>query len=162
MSEQYAEDGVRSEIDAANDPWAMPPTAVSWDVEPPFTVTGRIVKQEMAQQLKFDDKKPDYWDDGRPKRKVIVTLESKPADDDPTDDGLRSIHAKIPSALYASIRDAIREANLRTLPVNGTHYLAITYTKDTDQTPAEIRSKRSPAKEFVSLISDQDLSEAPF
>jgi len=153
-----------SVIDPAEDPWGIPPTSVSWDVTPPFTIEGVIIKQEMAQQLNFDSKKPEAWDDGRPKKKVIVTLQCKPAEDATDDDGLRSIHARIPSALFASIRDAIREAGLKTLPTGGTHLLSVTYTQDGEQTAAEIRSKRTPPKEFVSLLSpagDSETSEPP-
>lgn len=152
-----SEDSVSTPINPAEDPWGLPPVSVSWDVEPPFTVSGVILRQEMAQQTDFDSKKPLTWEDGRPRKKVIVTLQcapADPADGEPDDDGLRAIHARIPSALFASIREAIREAGLKTLPVGGTHRLDITYTQDGAQTAAEKKAKRSPPKEYVSLISD--------
>jgi hypothetical protein len=152
-----------SVIDPAEDPWGIPPVSISWDVTPPFEVSGVIVKQEMAQVLNYDTKKPETWDDGRPKKKVIITLKTTLGDNDDTDDGLRAIHVRNPSALFAAIRDAIREAGLKTLPLGGTHELMVTYTKDSEQTPAEIRSKRTPAKEFVALITPAgDTSEPPF
>lgn len=151
-----------SVINPAEDPWGIPPQSVSWDVTPPFEIEGVIIKQEMAQQLDFDDKKPLFWDDGRPRKKVIVTIQGKPAEDGADDDGMRSIHARIPSALFAAIRTAIREAGLKTLPVGGSHLLNLTYTGDAEQTPAEKKAKRTPAKEFVALISPAvDFSSEP-
>lgn len=152
-----------SVIDPSEDPWGIPPVSISWDVTPPFEVSGIIVKQELAQQTDFDTKKPLFWEDGRPRKKVIITLQCQPDATDENDDGLRSIHARIPSALFASIRDAVREAGLKTLPVGGTHELTTNYVKDADQTTAEKKAKRSPAKEFVSLITlAGDTSEPPF
>lgn len=152
-----------SVIDPTEDPWGLPPTSVSWDVTPPFEIQGVILRQEMAQVLNFDTKKPEFWDDNRPKKKVIITLQCKPDEtlEAGTDDGLRAIHARIPSALFASIRDAIREAGLKTLPVGGTHILAVTYTGDGAQTPAEIKQKRTPPKEFVSLVMPATDSDTP-
>jgi hypothetical protein len=152
-----------SVIDPNEDPWGIPAKSVSWDVEPPFTVEGLIIKQEMAQQTDFDSKKPLYWEDGRPRKKVIITLQTKEADDE-NDDGLRTIHARIPSALFNSIRDAVREAGLKTLPAEGTHILSTTYTQDGPQTPAERKAKRNPPKEYESLIlpaADDASSEPP-
>lgn len=153
-----------SVIDPTEDPWGIPPKSISWDVTPPFEVSGLILKQEMAQQTDFDSKKPLYWDDGRPRKKVVITLQCKPDETEDNDDGLRQVHARIPSALFASIRDAVREAGLKTLPVGGTHELSVNYTQDGPQTPAEKKAKRSPPKEFVSLIlaaADDATSEPP-
>jgi hypothetical protein len=152
-----------SVIDSSEDPWGIPPASVSWDVEPPFTVEGIITRQEMAQVLDFDSKKPQFWDDGRPRKKVIVTLQCKPDETLENDDGKRSIHMRIPSALFAAVREAIREAGEKTLPIGA--QLSITYTGNAAQTAAEKKAKRSPAKEFAALIittSDSDTSEPPF
>jgi hypothetical protein len=152
-----------SVINPDENPWAIPPKSISFDVPPPYTVAGIIVKQELAQQTDFDTKKPLFWDDGRPRKKVIVTLQCKPDDDEADDDGLRAIHMRIPSAIFAAVREAIREAGNKTLPVG--EYLTLTYTGDAAQTAAEKRQKRSPAKEFVALISpaqDSETSEPPF
>ena len=159
-----------SVIDPNEDPWGIPPVSVSWDVTPPFEVRGVILRQEMAQQTTFPlpgkPAKPDFWEDGRPKKKVIITLQCKPDETLENDDGLRSIHARIPSALFASVRDAVREAGLKTLPVGGTHELACTYLEDGQQTPAEIKQKLNPPKVFVSMISpltdSQTSEDVPF
>jgi hypothetical protein len=156
-------------IDPNEDVWAVPPTAVSWDVQPPFTVSGLILKSENAQQTDFETKRPLFWDDGRPRKKVIVTLGGKPNPEEEGDDGLRAIHARIPSALFTAMRDAVKEAGLKTLPTGGTHWMDVTYTQDGEQTKQEIRAKRSPPKEFIALITeaaDSDTggedSEPPF
>lgn len=155
-------------INPAEDPWGIPATSVSWDVVPPFTITGLVTGQEMAQQTSFDDKKPLFWEDGRPRKKVIVSLQCKPDNRlDITDDGKRSLHMRIPSALFAAVREAINEAGLKTLPTGGTHTLTVTYTKDGEQSAADKRAKRNPPKEFVALLleatdSDESAAEPPF
>lgn len=156
-----------SVIDPTEDPWGIPPVSVSWDVTPPFTVEGIVTKWEMAQQTAFEAGKvgkPLTWDDGRPRKKVIITMQCKADETDENDDGLRSVHVKIPSALFAAIRDALREAGKKSLPDDGTHILSLTYTKDSEQTAAERKAKLNPAKEFVALLSptaDSDTSEPP-
>jgi hypothetical protein len=157
-----AADSVNPGINPDEDPWGIPPTSISWDVEPPFTVgPGLIVKQEIAQQTDFDSKKPFFWEDGRARKKVIITLQCQPDDTEAEDDdGMRSIHAKIPSGIFVAIRDAVKEAGKKTLPVDGEHYLTVTYTGNAAQTAAEKKQKRSPTKEFVALITDS--SEPPF
>lgn len=146
----------RELVDPTEDPWAVPPKAFSFDGEPPISIEGDVVAQEMAQQVDFDTKKPLTWDDGRPRKKVIVTLQTELREDE-NDDGLRQLHVRIPSALRTSISEAMREAGKRQLVGN---HLATTYTKDGPQTPAEVRAKRTPPKEYESLVSDA-LSERP-
>lgn len=159
-----------SVIDSTEDPWGIPAQSISWDVPIGTTVEGLITGQEMAQQTNFtgDGKpgKPLFWEDGRPRKKVIVHLECKPDENaDEPDDGKRAMHVKIPSALFASIRKAIQEAGLKSLPVDRTHILAVTYTDDAEQTAAEKKAKRNPQKLYESLIvaaGDDFDSESPF
>jgi hypothetical protein len=146
-------------VNPNEDPWALPPPSISWNVEPPLTIEGTVLSQEMAQRLSIKDKTPEHWDDGRPKKKVIITLQCKPDETDTEDDGRRQLHVNIPSALHTSIREAIKEAGQRTLLVgNG---LAVTYTHD--EAPAA--KGLSGTKQYESLVSptsDSTQSEPPF
>ena len=145
-------------IDPEENPWGVPAPSISFDVQPPFTVEGLVTKQEMAQQLDIKTRKPLVWDDGRPRKKVILTMQCKPDQTLADDDGMRQLHVKIPGGLYASINKAVKEAGVRT-PVG--NHLTVTYTQDEPGTGGK---GLSPTKEFDSLISPPDdsmSSESP-
>jgi hypothetical protein len=59
------------------------------------SVTGRITAVEVRQVNSFDTGKPEFWDDGRPKQQVVVTIDTDAADpSDPEDDGVRNVYIK--------------------------------------------------------------------
>jgi hypothetical protein len=137
------------------DVWGMPPASISWDITPPYEVKGVVEGQELAQQLDITTRKPLVWDDGRPRKKIIITLATDIRDpENPSDDGRRQMHVKIPSGLFAAIRDALKAADARTLMIG--HRLSVTYTSDGK---AE-RKGMSPPKEYAALI--ESAGEAPF
>lgn len=131
--------------DQQEDLWAIPAQSISWDVEPPHRVEGIVLSQQKTQRLNYDTKKPEFWDDGRPKMKVIVELQTD-LEESEGDDGKRQLHVPIPSALFAAIRTAIQSVPGRRM-FDGDR-LAVEYTHDADQTPAEKKAKRSPQKLF--------------
>ena len=142
MSDESTGSGSVEEFDEI---WGSAPKSISWDVTPPFEVKGFVVSQESAQQLDIRTRKPMTWDDGRPKMKVILTLQTDLLDpEDPDDDGRRQLHIKRPSALMAAIKDALKQSSFRT-PVGKN--LSITYTGDGKPAGAGM----SPPKEYVAL-----------
>lgn len=59
------------------------------------SVTGTVTSVRVRQVTSFETGKPEFWDDGQPKRQVVITLataERDPADGD--DDGHRNIYVK--------------------------------------------------------------------
>lgn len=83
------------------------------------TVTGTIKTFEMRQQTDFDTGKPSFWDDGKPKRMLVVTLQTE-LQEDAEDDGVRVIYARggnhqvasgKGAAMSVAIRDAMKRAS---------------------------------------------------
>lgn len=59
-------------------------------------VTGVVTAVSVRQVTSFETGKPEFWDDGQPKRQAVITLatsERDPADGD--DDGARNIYVKM-------------------------------------------------------------------
>lgn len=59
-------------------------------------VTGVVKSVSVRQVTSFETGKPEFWDDGQPKRQAVITLatsERDPADGD--DDGSRNVYVKM-------------------------------------------------------------------
>lgn len=130
------------------DLWATAAKSISWDIPagPPVTFEGDVLSQERAQQVNIETRKPMTWDDGRPRLKNIVTLQTDLKDDE-DDDGIRQLHVNIPSALHNSIVEAIKSAQTGTL--RNRDHLATTWTHTDEPT----RKGLSGQKQFKSLIT---------
>lgn len=77
-------------------------------------VRGTITSCEVRQQTDLENNKPLFWDDGSPRKQLVITLQTTLHDDD-DDDGLRTIYAKggrfeIAEGEGLSMRDAIADA----------------------------------------------------
>lgn len=60
------------------------------------SVTGTVTAVSVRQVTSFETGKPEFWDDGQPKRQAVITLataERDPADSD--DDGHRNVYVKM-------------------------------------------------------------------
>lgn len=60
------------------------------------SVTGVVTAVSVRQVTSFETGKPEFWDDGQPKRQAVITLataERDPADGD--DDGARNVYVKM-------------------------------------------------------------------
>lgn len=60
------------------------------------SVTGTVTAVSVRQVTSFETGKPEFWDDGQPKRQAVITLmtaERDPADGD--DDGHRNVYVKM-------------------------------------------------------------------
>lgn len=148
-------------VPSVDELWAPAPESFSWDEEPPITITGIIRRQEVGQQTDLKTRKPLVWDDGRPRRKIVVFMGE-------SDEPAKALHVNIPGGLFSAIQDAVKEAELQTLP-NGVR-LTVTFTEavDTDINGAKLAKGMSKRKIFVALIEDAETGasqtsvEAPF
>lgn len=113
------------------------------------TVMGTVIKAEVRQQTSLDGQLLT-WDDGSPRKQLVVTLQTAEHDDD-DDDGVRMIYAKggkfdIAKGEGQSMRDAIAEAvtAVGAKRLEPGDELAVAYT---GESPA--RRGYSPAKLYV-------------
>ena len=59
-------------------------------------VTGVVKSVSVRQVTSFETGKPEFWDDGQPKRQAVITLATSERDpDDPDDDGSRNVYVKM-------------------------------------------------------------------
>lgn len=95
------------------------------------TVSGQICAQpEVMQQSDLDTGKPLFWDDGRPRMQLVVTVQTTMRDPEiPDDDGKRKFYIR--AKLQDAVRQAVRSSGARGLDLGGT--LAITYVADGEQ-----------------------------
>jgi hypothetical protein len=85
-----------------------------WGETPGTICRGTIESAEMRQQTSLEDNKPLFWDDGRPRMMLVITLQTAEHDGD-DDDGKRTIYAKggrfeVADGEGTSMRDAIAQA----------------------------------------------------
>ncbi|MGS2641701.1 hypothetical protein [Streptosporangium sp. G12] len=92
------------------------------------TVSGTICAQpEVVQQTDPKDGSPKFWDDGRPRMQLVVTVQTEQRDPEiADDDGRRKFYIK--AKLQDAVRQAVRTSGARGLEVGGT--LTITYVAD--------------------------------
>ncbi|MFF3127235.1 hypothetical protein ACFVRD_34145 [Streptomyces sp. NPDC057908] len=95
------------------------------------TVSGRITTQPTPEQQRdFDTDKPLFWDDGKPRWQIVVTLATSERDPaNPEDDGTRRLFVK--SQLQKAVSQAVRASGAPGLEVGGE--LTVTYTANGEQ-----------------------------
>lgn len=85
---------------------------------------GRITDQpEVKNQTDFETGEVLTWDDGSPRKQLVVTVQTDQRDD-AEDDGLRRFYVK--GNLQKVVRDAVRAAKARGLEVGGELYVTRT------------------------------------
>jgi hypothetical protein len=98
------------------------------------TVEGEILSATTRQQTSLDTGKPATWDDGSPKKMIVVVLQTSLRDND-EDDGARSVYLRGGNFVVASgkgsssqvaVRDAVKRAGAKGLEVGG--YLKMRYS----------------------------------
>ena len=98
------------------------------------SIKGTIVSGEERQQVDMDTDKPAFWDDGKPKMQLVITLATDQRDpDDPDDNGHRNLYlkgSKKPESMSgtAALILAIKAAGVANIDVGGT--LAVQYVSD--------------------------------
>ncbi|GII84577.1 hypothetical protein Ssi03_25670 [Sphaerisporangium siamense] len=118
------------------------------------TVSGPITEQpKVDQQTDIDTGKPLFWDDGRPRQQLVVTVQTDlrdPAIED--DDGLRRFYIKF--KMQDAVREAVRKARSKGLEIGGV--LSITYVADDE---AKTRGK-NPAKLYSAVYTPPSAAQA--
>ena len=121
-----------------NDPFAEPDRhpAVSWVGAPAgATITGTVIDLPRDVQARdFATGKAETWDDGNPKWNVVIGLD--------INGEKRSLWAMKPSAMFAALKEAIKQTQPGYVELGGTFQL--TYTGDK---PPE-RPGMNPARQF--------------
>ncbi|MFE6846536.1 hypothetical protein [Streptomyces sp. NPDC057686] len=126
--------------------------SASFDGTPPITWEGTIVEFGKQQKRDFDTNEPVFWNDGRPKEVLRVTLRTSQRDpSDPEDDGQRAVYLEWKKAW--AVRDAVKASGAKFEPGG---YLSLTYTHD-GQLPPGKRGK--PPKEFKAMYSPPEPSD---
>jgi hypothetical protein len=87
-------------------------------------VSGFITNMEVRQQSDIDGELK-FWDDGKPRMQLVVTLETLLAEGD-DDDGLRKLYVK--GQMTKAVQDAVRKAGQKGLKEGG--QLVVKYDKD--------------------------------
>ena len=62
-----------------------------------------------SQQTNFDTRKPEYWDDGRPKMQLILELQTDLREDE-DDDGIRRLYVK--GQMLSAFRDEMKRLKI--------------------------------------------------
>lgn len=88
-------------------------------------VWGTVMSSELRQQTDFDTGQLLFWDDGKPRMQVVVTLLTELQEDD-EDDQLRAIYVK--GEMQKAVRAALVKAGARGLEDGGK--LLVQYTGD--------------------------------
>lgn len=87
--------------------------------QPGASVTGTVIDMAEVQQINFDTKKPEFWDNGDPKMQHRLTLATDLRDPyDTTDDGKRDVylrgrkrpHDNGAKSTICAVLDAVRAA----------------------------------------------------
>jgi hypothetical protein len=107
-------------------------------------VCGEIIRVAASQQTDFTTKAPLFYEDGKPRMQIVVTLRCREGDytpNGPTDDGMRKLYIK--GQMQVAVRDAVVAARADGLAEGGT--LAVKWD---DEKPPEKRGHH-PQKLYV-------------
>lgn len=88
---------------------------IKWDDLGQGTViTGTVLNTEMRQATKFQTTEPAFWDDGKPKMQLNITMATALRDpDDPQDDGARSLSINLWSGQKHALVAALKAAGAK-------------------------------------------------
>lgn len=103
-------------------------------------VWGVVMSAEVRQQTDFTSGDLLFWDDGKPRMQLVVTLLTEEREDD-DDDGLRRVYIK--GQMTKAVQEAVRKAGAKGLREGGR--LVVRYVSDIP--PA--KRGLSPAKKYV-------------
>lgn len=102
------------------------------------SISGTIVSTQVTDQTDIGTGKPLTWDDGSPRKQLVVKLQTS-ARDDSDDDGIRSVYVKGTKkagsrSLHDAVASAVRKSGAKSLETGGT----LTVTHDGTE-PAQTR-----------------------
>jgi hypothetical protein len=104
-------------------------------------VWGDVVHSEVRQQTDFDSGELLFWNDGKPRLQLVISLQTEEQDDE-EDDGVRKVYAK--GNMLKAIRAAIAKAGARGIENGGK--LAVQYVGDGPKPPRGFPPKLYGAK----------------
>ena len=128
-------------------------------------IKGTIITAEERQQVDLDTEKPAFWDDGKPKMQLVITLQTDERDpEDPEDEGVRNLYVKgskkpESKSMAAAVILALRAAKVRTIEVGG--LLAVAYVGDGEPTrrgfnpPKQYEAAYKPPAIGSALLADE-------
>lgn len=87
-------------------------------------LTGVVTHAKQGVQTEFGTNKPLTWDDGSPRKQLILTIQAEPQSED--DDGLRRLFVK--AQMATALRDAVRNAGENGIAIGGK--IAVRYDGD--------------------------------
>ena len=128
------------------------------------TVKGTITETpELRQQTDFDSGDPLFWDDGKPKMQLVVTLATDQRDpSNPEDEGTRRLYVK--GKMQQAVASAIRKSGAKGLEVGGT--LTIAYIGDDEPKKRGMSGAKLYSAEYASpaaafLAQDEPAAPRP-
>ena len=124
-------------------------------------VWGEIVHSELRQQTDFDTNALLFWDDGKPRMQVVITLQTDEQTDD-EDDGLRKVYAK--GQMMRAIQQAVLKAGARGIADGGK--LVVRYTGDAEPKRKGMSGEKQYFAKYVqpertTVLPDQPTDDAP-
>lgn len=129
------------------------------------TVTGTITGQAKRQQTDLETGEPQFWNSGEPKYMLVITLQTKLADDN-DDDGIRNVYlrggnysvakGKGTSSLVA-VRDAVKASGAETTEIGGT--LTLSYTGEGTKSNRAFNAPKLYSAEYAPPDFAVDINE---
>lgn len=114
---------------------------------------GTILDFNKSSQTDIQTGEPVYWNDGRPKEQVIITIQTDERDQDiDDDDGRRRFYVK--GNMQAAVRDAVRKSGAKRLEVGG--MLAVQYHADGEAKKAGFNKPKLYTAEYRAPVSNVD------
>lgn len=115
-------------------------------------VKGTVKNWETTQQTDFDTGKPLFWDDGKPRLQVVITIQTDERDPEVEhDDGLRKLYVK--GQMQKAVSGAIRAAGRPGLEVGA--QIAVQFNSE------EPQQRGNPKKVYVAQYAGPDLTAGP-
>ncbi len=104
-------------------------------------VDGSIISLETRQQTDFDSNALLFWDDGKPRMQLVVTISVAVEPEDQDDDLIRKLYVR--GQMTQAVRKAVLDVGERGLAVNGR--LFVRYVADGEPK----RAGMSGAKQYI-------------
>lgn len=116
-----------------------------------FVIRGTVESWETTQQTDFDSKAPLFWDDGKPRLQVVVTMQTDLRDPEITDDdGKRKLYVK--GQMQVAVRDAIKAAGRPGLEVGAT--LAVQFASEEPSQKRGANPKKVYRAQYAAPVLD--------
>jgi hypothetical protein len=126
------------------------------------TVTGEILDAEVRDQTNFTTNEVETWPDGKPKKQVVITLQTEEIDPEiDDDDGVRRVFAK--NQMLSELRKAVGKGGIE---VGGKLWIkfdseGVAKTKGFNK-PKIYKVRYQPPTKTVDLGGAGEDEEAPF